>query len=101
MEGGQSVEGAIVGVFVSALGRKDKVNANGNNNILEDLENVRMRLLAAESRFENQSDPDLIEASIYEIKSLTARYRYLMREAKRCGVTGSLNDTLEHCRHFN
>lgn len=100
------MEGAIVGVFESALSKKDKVNANGNNkssnnDILEELENVKMRLIAAESHFENQSDPDLIEASIYEIKSLTARYRYLMREAKRCGVTGSINDALEHCSHYN
>ena len=33
-----------------------------------------------------ESDSDLIEACIYEMESLRARYRYLLRTAKNRGV---------------
>ena len=41
----------------------------------------------AQSRFEQESDPDLIEAAIYEIQSLRATYRYLLKTAKNEGVS--------------
>jgi hypothetical protein len=98
LKGGILVEGAIVGAFDSVINKRSK--ADTNNNLLEEIENVKMRLDTAASHFESQSDPDLIEASIYEMKSLSARYRYLMREAKRTGVTKSINNILEHTGHF-
>lgn len=41
---------------------------------------------AAQSRFEQESDPDLIEAAIYEMQSLRAKYRYLLRMARTQGI---------------
>jgi hypothetical protein len=38
---------------------------------------------AARARFELEEDPLLIEASIYELESLKARYSYLIKLAKR------------------
>ena len=44
------------------------------------------RMDNAKLRFEMESDSDLIEACIYEMESLRARYRYLLRTAKNRGV---------------
>ena len=41
---------------------------------------------AAQSRFEQETDADLIEASIYELQSLRAKYRYFLRVARMEGV---------------
>lgn len=41
---------------------------------------------AAQSRFEQEVDPDLIEAAIYEMQSLRAKYRYLLRTARSEGI---------------
>ena len=41
---------------------------------------------AAQSRFEQETDADLIEASIYELQSLRAKYRYFLRMARSEGI---------------
>ena len=41
---------------------------------------------AAQSRFVQETDADLIEASIYELQSLRAKYRYFLRMARMEGV---------------
>ena len=41
---------------------------------------------AAQSRFEQETDADLIEASIYELQSLRAKYRYFLRMARMEGI---------------
>ena len=40
---------------------------------------------AVQSRFEQETDPDLIEACVYELQSLRARYRYFLRVARSEG----------------
>lgn len=35
-----------------------------------------------ENRFAFETDPDLIESCVYELQSLQARYRYLLRESR-------------------
>ncbi|MBR5524105.1 MAG: DUF2508 family protein [Clostridia bacterium] len=41
----------------------------------------------AQNRFSQETDPDLIEGCIYELESLRAQYRYLLRTAREQGVT--------------
>ena len=41
---------------------------------------------AAQSRFQQETDADLIEASIYELQSLRAKYRYFLRVARSEGI---------------
>lgn len=36
-----------------------------------------------ENRFAFETDPDLIESCVYELQSLRARYRYLLRESRQ------------------
>lgn len=51
----------------------------------EAIREVCRQLENVQSRFEMENDPDLIEACIYEMESLRARYRYLLRQAKAQG----------------
>lgn len=44
------------------------------------------RIDAVQSRFEMETDPDLIEGCIYELESLRAQYRYLLKTARREGI---------------
>ncbi|MCI8554475.1 MAG: DUF2508 family protein [Clostridiales bacterium] len=55
--------------------------------IVEAIREVCSRLDMVNRRFEMESDSDLIEACIYEMEALRARYRYLLRIAKTKGVT--------------
>lgn len=50
------------------------------------IRDVCERLDAAQSRFEQESDADLVEAAIYEMQSLRAQYRYLLKTARAQGV---------------
>lgn len=36
-----------------------------------------------ENRFTFETDPDLIESCVYELQSLRAQYRYLLRESRK------------------
>lgn len=54
--------------------------------IIVSIREVCARMNAAQSRFEQETDPDLVEAAIYELQSLRAQYRYLLRIAREEGV---------------
>lgn len=54
---------------------------------IEAIREVCQRLDMAEARFSMESDPDLIEGCIFEIESLRARYRYLLRTAREQGIS--------------
>ena len=41
---------------------------------------------AVQSRFDQETDPDLIEACVYELQALRAKYRYFLRVARSEGV---------------
>lgn len=79
------MEGVLAGVFPMPLSRKS--DKSETKSLIEELEAVKLGMEAASDRFEYQSDPDLVEACIYEMKALSARYRYLTREARRLGIT--------------
>ena len=54
---------------------------------IEAIREVCQRMDMVETRFSMESDPDLIEGCIFEMESLRARYRYLLRKAREEGVT--------------
>lgn len=56
------------------------------NELLTAIREVRQRLENVNARFDMESEGDLIESCIYEMESLRARYRYLLRQAKQQGV---------------
>ena len=53
---------------------------------LEQIRDTSKRLESAYSRFENESNEDLLDSIIYEIQSLKALYRYLLKQAKEEGI---------------
>lgn len=81
------MEGIITGVFHNVF--KQKAIDKSGNELLCEIEAVKQGLSSVTSRFEFQSDPDLVESCIYEMQALTARYRYLLREARRLGLKSS------------
>ena len=54
--------------------------------ILQQIRDTSQRLESAYSRFENECNEDLLDSIIYEIQSLKALYRYLLKQAKEKGV---------------
>lgn len=50
--------------------------------LLEDIQKTKYALDCAYSNFENVVDPDLIDCSIYELKAVQMRYRFLLRQAE-------------------
>lgn len=59
------------------------------NEVLTAIRDVCIRLDNVHTRFELERDDDLIESCIYEMESLRARYRYLLRQAKKQGLTAA------------
>ena len=50
--------------------------------LLEDIKKTKSALDCAYSNFENVVDPDLVDCSIYELKAVQMRYRFLLRQAE-------------------
>jgi len=65
----------------SQLARQEEKTSE--EKLLDDIRAVCRQMDAARARFEMEQDEDLVEASIYELESLKARYRYLIKRAKR------------------
>ncbi len=53
-----------------------------NDPLLLELAKTKIELETAYSNFENVTDPDLIDSSIYEVNAVLQRYKYLMRQLK-------------------
>jgi len=57
--------------------------------VLESLEKTQMQLKYAHTDFNRASAPELVEAAVYEINALQARYAYLLRRVKELGIVGA------------
>ena len=60
-----------------------------HSRLLLEIQRVVTDLETAQTRFCELTDPDLIDAQIYLMKSLEARYRFLIRRAKEFGLQNS------------
>ena len=56
------------------------------DSIVKQIRDTSQKLECAYERFENEINEDLLDSIIYEIQSLKALYRYLLKEAKECGI---------------
>lgn len=92
------MEGVLTGVIQTVL-KRNKAEG-GERKLIDEIDEVRQKLTAASARYEFLSDPDLVESCIYEMQSLTAKYRYLARKAKSQGLTRSASTTLLHSQHL-
>ncbi|MBR6638106.1 MAG: YaaL family protein [Lachnospiraceae bacterium] len=53
-----------------------------HNYLQSELEQTQNALESAYSVFQNVTDPDLIDSSIYEINAIQIRYKFLLEKAK-------------------
>ena len=56
--------------------------------IINEISTILDRLGVVESALSFETDEDLIDAGIYEIKSLNCRYTYYLKQAKKLGISG-------------
>ncbi len=54
---------------------------------IEAIRDICEQMSLVEARFSMESDPDLIEGCIYELESLRAKYRFLLRTARQEGIS--------------
>lgn len=72
--------------FMTVLGRRQEDRGEHERlELLDGLERTRVQIQQAYLQFDTVGDPDLIESSVFEIKSLQARYSYLLRQVKALG----------------
>lgn len=68
---------------------------NYDKDITQTAENIRLQLQGTYARFNEATDPLIIEALIYRMKELEAQYSFLIKKAKLerlCGEIGSKGD---------
>ncbi len=70
--------------FALRIGLEDKAQKEGLNltEIKEELRETADMITRAETRFNYLTDENLIEAQIYELRALKARYSYYLRLAR-------------------
>lgn len=80
------MEGVLKAFSATITGKKAAEEVSESAKLLLDIREIQRQIESAYNRFENENDSDLIEACVYELESLTARYRYLLRCAKELQV---------------
>jgi len=66
-------------------------NADERSELMEALAVTRTALEGARMCFEFASEPELVDATVYEINSLQARYNYLLRRAREAGCRADMS----------
>lgn len=67
---------------ITQLITKKKCRNEDDEQLIGEIHRLSESLALAYERFELQCDSNLVEATIYEIEALKARYRYLLSIAK-------------------
>lgn len=83
--------------LLSAEKLRAKETETPEQKLLNEIREVCRKIETAYENFGYEQDDDLVEASIYEIEALKARYRYLLRLAKSRNVTSEAN--IEKCKN--
>ena len=63
--------------------RGRNVRLEERRSLMEGVAQTRVQLNQAYAQFNLHSDPDLVDACVYEINALRSRYSYLVRQVKR------------------
>lgn len=66
--------------------KKDDPALLTKRELLRELDETLSDLHYARACFESASEPEIVEACVYKIKSAEARYAYLLRKAKESGT---------------
>jgi hypothetical protein len=55
--------------------------------LFETVESARQDWLMAQRYYDNVSDPDLVDHAVYQMQAAEKKYAYLLKEARRQGIT--------------
>ena len=69
-------------IFKKFEKKKTDPTCESRRALLRELDETLDELHYARACFESASDPEMVEACVYKIKSAEARYAYLLRKAK-------------------
>ena len=67
--------------------KKESEEQRNIRELIDALNEARDDIHVAQLQFDNATDPELVEASVYEISSAKARYNFLLRRAREHGAT--------------
>lgn len=70
------------------------VEAAESSRLIEELEKITEQFRANEQLFNMMTDDEMIEAAIFEQRSLQSRYAYLLKIAKEKGIRIDFTDRL-------
>ncbi|MCH5201173.1 MAG: DUF2508 family protein [Oscillospiraceae bacterium] len=70
------------------------MEATENSGLIEELERIADQVKANEQLFNMMTDDEMIEAAIFEQRSLQARYAYLLKIAREKGIKIDYMDRL-------
>ena len=70
------------------LVRQSQQVVSEKDEITNEIANILDRLGVVEAALSLETDEDLIDAGIYEMKSLNCRYTYFLKQAKKLGISG-------------
>ena len=69
--------------FAMLKSRVMKEKAVEQDPLIFEMNEVRQKIQGCQNQFDASDDDDLIDSYIYELESLQARYRYLIKQAKK------------------
>ena len=69
-------------LFKKKRDKQDKHIEQDKRDIIEAMRQTRADLRNARAAFNNACEPELVEAAVYEINALQARYAYYLRMAR-------------------
>ena len=75
--------------------RNRKTPAAPENELLRELERTKTTLEEAYLRFNNTTEPELVDACVFEISAAQARCSYLLRVIKEQGAQAALRPFAE------
>ena len=75
--------------------RRDMAKSNALEELFSELNDVRVSMLEAYMRFNETTEPELVDACIYEINAVQSRYGYLLRLIKEQGGEAALRTCSE------
>ena len=73
---------------------KNKEATTENSQLIEELERITEMFRANEQLFNMMTDDEMIEAMIFEQRSLQSRYAYLLKIAREKGIRIDYTDRL-------
>lgn len=73
-------------VIKMLISKKKSVSEDRSYEIISEIKRINNELEKAYDFFQNQTDDDLLEASIYNIKALKSRHSYLIKLARNNNV---------------